>query len=523
MKEEEVPEESLAKAAQELHFQRRYREAEEKYRAAIVCGRGFKVLYLLGVLLAQDGRPSEAVAFLEEASSVNAASYEIERELGAVYQRLGRSNDAIERYNKSISLEPNQPNVLYVLFQLLVAAHQFDVALAQLKEVIQRAPYMAMARHLLANIHFYLGDMQEALAAIREAIRIEPANGKHYRILTYMKKFTEEDPELAAIEKLHSRQASMPLEQVIAVKFALNKAYDDVGRKQEAFDLLVEANQLVRGQIYFSTEGERAAAERTMAAFTHDAIRSRSGAGNLSDRPVFILGMPRSGTSLVEQILSAHPSVAATGETSAFHKAVETVLPNYKNDPSVEDEELERLASLYLATNEVVTRGAARFTDKMLGNLWYVGLIHLTFPNARFVHVVRDPIDTCLSCYATKFGGDRQPFAYDLYEIGFYYRLYEDLMGHWRRALRPNSILKVRYENLVQDLRGQTERLLAHVGIEWWEGCLSFEDNPNPVSTASAGQVRQPLYRSSVRRWRPERAALSPLLDGLGPYAGLDT
>ncbi|MEE2690458.1 MAG: sulfotransferase [Pseudomonadota bacterium] len=366
-----------------------------------------------------------------------------------------------------------------------------------------------------------MGDMKEALCAIREAIRIEPGNCMHYRILTYMKTFTEGDPELAAMESLHKQQASMPIEQVVAIKFALNKAYDDLNRKQEAFDLLADANKLMRGKINFSPEGERTAAERTMAAFTHDAIRSRRGAGNLSDQPIFILGMPRSGTSLVEQILSAHPSVTAIGETPAFHKAVEAVLPNYRTDPSFTDAELEKLASRYLEINEPITRGAPRFTDKMLGNLWYVGLIHLTFPNARFVHVVRDPIDTCLSCYATKFGGTRQPFAYDLYELGSYYRLYEELMEYWRAALKPHEILKVRYEDLVQDLRGQTERLLVHVGLEWWERCLSFEDNPNPVSTASAGQVRRPLYRSSIRRWRPDNKALLPLLEGLGPYAGL--
>ena len=521
MNQGELTGESLFKSAQEFHSQRRYREAEEKYRAAMGYGRNFRLLYLLGVLLAQDGRPSEAMEFLEEASAANSASYEIERELGAIYQRLGRSDEAITRYTKSIDLKPDQPNILYALFQLLVAAHRFDVALARLREVIVHAPYMAMAHHLLANIYFYIGDMKEALVAIREAIRIEPENAMHYRILTYMKTFAEEDPELAAIENLHRRQATMPIEQAIAVKFALNKAYDDVGRKNEAFDLLVEANQLMRGRIHFSPEGERAAAERTMAAFTRDAIRSRSGAGNLSDQPIFILGMPRSGTTLVEQILSSHPSVAATGETPAFHKAVEAVLPNYRNDPSVSDEELERLASRYLAVNEGVTRGAARLTDKMLGNLWYVGLIHLAFPNARFVHVVRDPIDTCLSCYATKFGGNRQPYSYDLYELGSYYRLYEDLMEHWRAVIKPNAILKVRYEDLVQDLRGQTEGLLAHAGLDWWEGCLSFEKNPNPVSTASAGQVRQPIYLSSIRRWRPERTALLSLLEGLGPYAAL--
>jgi hypothetical protein len=229
--------------------------------------------------------------------------------------------------------------------------------------------------------------------------------------------------------------------------------------------------------------------------------------------------MPRSGTTLIEQILSSHSRVFGAGEISDFRECI----PNVDANGAVIDipraalsaPALRRLASRYLDRIRAMAPTAQRIVDKMPANFALVGLIHLALPNARIIHVRRDPIDTCLSCFSILFVGE-QPYAYDLGELGRYYRGYQGLMDHWRTVLPPEILLEVRYEDVIHDLEAQARRLLAHCGLAWEETCLDFQQTRRSVRTASCVQVRQPIYQDSVGRWRPYANELKPLLEALG-------
>lgn len=510
---------ALLKTARALHRQQLFHDAEKKYRDSLAAAPSFDALYGLGVLLFQTGRPRDALRFLEDAAHREPASAGVQANLATAYEQLKRQADAVRCYSRSLELAPDQPLVLQRLFALLMSLRRADQAIDILEQVIAANPKIATAHHLLANVHFYAGRMEEGRRAIARAIAIEPDNAMHYRFLTEMKTFQPGDMQLVAMEALARRQANAPPNERIALKFALAKAYGDIGQPERSFATLIDANRLMRTHCFYDEAGTTGNVAPLKAAFTAERLRTQANIGNTSRTPVFILGMPRSGTTLAEQILASHPDVAGSGESTSFPDAVDAVVPDFWNDFSATGDQLETLGRSYLSAQEEIARGAIRITDKMLGNAGLAGLIHLSLPHARFIHVARDPVDTCLSCFATKFGGGVQAFAYELGELGRYYRAYEDMMAHWHSALPPGTILRVRYEDLVADLKGQTERMLDHCGLEWNDSCLSFEKKPGLVFTASAAQVRRPLYNTSVGRWRPDAAMLKPLLDGLGPYA----
>jgi hypothetical protein len=302
--------------------------------------------------------------------------------------------------------------------------------------------------------------------------------------------------------------------------FALAKASADVGRNEESFRHYVDANRAMRGVIRYNEAAVLGGYNSLARSFTAELFAAKAGFGDPSIRPIFIVGLPRSGSSLIEQILASHRDVFGAGENPFFLEAVGNALSGAGADPAqLTTAQLRALGAEYLRRIAIAAPQAPRVTDKMLSNDFFVGLIHLALPNARIVHIVRDPLDTCLSIFSKHFGATLA-YAYDLGEIGRFYRAERRLMAHWQRVLPARTMLELRYEDVVADLEGQVRRLLAFCDLDWDPACLSFETTPRAVWTASATQVRQPLYRSAVGRWRPSAGMLRPLLDGLGEYAG---
>jgi len=248
--------------------------------------------------------------------------------------------------------------------------------------------------------------------------------------------------------------------------------------------------------------------------FTADALRKGRSFGDPSVVPVFIIGMPRSGTTLVEQILATHPKVYGAGELDDFQTAVVASLRGLNRARTgLGVEEFRWISTRYLECVRAIAPAAERIVDKMPANFQYVGLIHLALPNARIIHIPRDPIDTCLSCFSILFAHD-QFFTYDLAELGRYYRAYATLM-HWREVLPLEQMLEVRYEELVTNFAPLARRIVAHCGLEWDDACLEFHQTQRPIWTASVDQVRRTIYRSSVGRWRPHEGMLRPLSEAL--------
>jgi Sulfotransferase family len=256
--------------------------------------------------------------------------------------------------------------------------------------------------------------------------------------------------------------------------------------------------------------------DRIEAVFTPELIAAKSGAGDTSPMPIFVLGMPRSGTTLIEQIIASHPMVQGAGELRTLHEVVLKVLtdPYPECAPALSAAALCSIGERYIAEVRKLAPSGERVTDKMPSNYYFAGLIHLALPNAKIIHTVRDPIDTCVSCFSKLFASP-QNHTYDLAELGRYYKRYERLMAHWRGVLPAGRILDVCYENVVADLEGQARRIISHCQLPWDDRCLSFHETTRPVRTASATQVRRPIYKTAVGRWHAYEEQLEPLLKAL--------
>ena len=368
------------------------------------------------------------------------------------------------------------------------------------------------------------GHFEEAAKCYRRALELRPADAEAYYNLVNQQPLNDGSPESEALFATLRRRAenlgSFTTREQSALLFALGKALDARGESDRAFESLARANALHRSTLRFDVAASEQRAAAIARRFDSDLMAKSKSAGSPSELPVFVVGMPRSGTTLVEQIVSAHPDVQGAGEIGLFPALVSRLHgpegsgpPFWTSDPSAED--LKRLAQAYLADLDPKARGKARVTDKTIGNFEHLGLIHLCLPNARIIHCRRDPRDVCVSCFSTRFDAGHD-YAYDLGELGRYWRLYDRLMAHWRSVLPPGRIFEVDYEALVEDLEGWARRLIAQLGLGWNEACLRFYESRRDVGTASFTQVRRPIYKDSVGRWRRFAPHLGPLLEALG-------
>jgi tetratricopeptide (TPR) repeat protein len=498
-----------------LRLANRHQQALEHYQRALALKPDYaEVENNIGLALQALGRNAKAVDHYHRALAIKPDYAEAENNLGAALRALHRYEEAAGHYRRAVALEPGSAAAHNNLGAALQLLGRHDEALAQAEQALALAPGFAEAYHGRGTVLRTLGRLDEARQALEQAIALAPRRAEFYRSLAEAKHFTESDPHRAMIEALARDMASLPAEDRLHLDFALGKVYDDLGEHERAFSHLVEGNALKRRQIVYDEGAALAGLDRLRGLFSAEIMRERAGQGDPSPLPVFIIGMPRSGTTLCEQILASHPKIHGAGELGDFEAAVAALGGAGGIPADIGGEELRAIGAGYLARVAALAPGAARITDKMPANFRFAGLIHLVLPNARLIHLRRDPVDTCLSCFSILFGGD-QPFTYDLAELGRYYRAYQKLMAHWRAVLPPGVMLDVDYEALVGDFAREARGILAHCGIEWDDACLDFHKTQRPVHTASAVQVRQPIYRSSVGRWRPSQEALRPLLDAL--------
>jgi tetratricopeptide (TPR) repeat protein len=386
-----------------------------------------------------------------------------------------------------------------------------DVAKA--RAALVSRPDQDGAHAALGNLLTELGRLDEATIVLRRAVRLAPRQAGHYGRLAKVVTFCDGDPDLARAEALARAAASLPEEERIDLGFALGKAYADLGRDEEAWRAYADANALMRGRIAYDEPAALQLVARIGEAFTADLLADPP--GDPAPGPVFIVGMPRSGSTLAERMLAGHPAIRTLGESNDFALARAQAIGDGMRAPfpegvaTLDGAALRRLGQVYRQRV-----GAGPVVNKMLGNFAYLGFIHLALPGARFIHTVRDPMDGCLSCFFELFAAGH-PYCYDLAELGRFRQAYEGLMAHWRRVLPAQTVLDVPYEGLVNDPETEARRMLAHLGLDWDPACLDFARRGGKVHTASIVQVRQPLYRSSVGRWRRWDKWLGPLKDAL--------
>jgi Flp pilus assembly protein TadD len=503
----------------------RLEEGEQSFRRALELEPDDPATHhALARVLAEQHKLREAEAACRRALELDPELAQAYITLGKIFQKRGRWVEAESALATVLRLRPRDPEGHKTLGIVLVDQGRPSEALSSLEEAVRLQPDDASTHRLLAYALMQLGRFADAESQAREALRLKPGWAKAYSLLNVITGFESGDPDLGEIEAQASADGELPINERVHLYFTLAKSYDKSGDVDRAFEFLSTGNALERERwsSSYDVEVEERDVERIVEIVDGQLLDRLSGSGHESTTPVFIVGMPRSGTTLVEQILSSHPGVYGAGELDAVSRVAGAILvmtPDRAGYPSglpqLEPRDLEELGRLYVSSVSKLAPDAARLTDKMPANFHYVGLIHLMLPHARIIHCKRDPADTCLSCYSTHFGGSLR-WSYDLEDLGRYYRAYARLMAHWRRVLPEGRMLEVQYEDVVVDLEREARRLVEHCGLEWNDACLAFHKNERPVHTASLAQVRRPLYASSVGRWRGYEEHLGPLFAALG-------
>jgi len=437
---------------------------------------------------------------MEEIASKAAMHAEAGKQLLASGQIAG----AIVEFQSALCLEPQNPNIHVLLGWALPRAGHLSEAEAHLEQAITLDPNLGVAYGMLGFRKQERGDFAGALSNFRRGIELQPFQAGSYYGIVQSQKVTAADLDLVKRMEQLLQSENVPPTDLLFLHYGLGKAFDDLGQFEQAITHYDEANRIsandpTLGSKAYDRRGHRAHVDATIAHFTKACFAEFNGWQSTSDKPIFIVGMPRSGTTLVEQIVSSHPSVAAGGE-----------LPFWRDQArswrqQVARNEFDGLIGSQTARRYLELLGSLggdkpHVTDKMPINYLFLGAIHLLFPNARFIHCRRHPVDTCLSIYMTRIVPPE--FSNQRDNIVFCYREYERIMSHWHAVLPTNRLFEIKYEHMVMDQERTTRDLLDFCGLAWDEACLKPERNERKVMTPSLWHARQPMYRTSIARWK---------------------
>ncbi|TIT75076.1 MAG: tetratricopeptide repeat protein [Mesorhizobium sp.] len=540
--------------ALQLHQAGRRQEAESLYRQVLGQQPNHAAaLHFLGLLLHQTGRSDEGLDFIEQSVTLQPRNADFLNNMGTVMRDLGRVAAAVDFFRGAVDIRPEQLAARDNLGSSLKQLGQFEAAEEIYRGTIGRNPFHVRARIGLAETLQEAGRLDEAIALFREslsirpkdaellyglgvammekgklteaadlarqAVAIAPAMAKAWLLLTQVKRQTERDPELASMEAEHAKAPQDSLARM-QLSFGLGKANDDLKDYGRAFDYFAEGNTIRRKGIDYDPVRTRDEFEAMKTVFDKAFFEKHRPSDISDDTPIFVVGMPRSGTTLVEQIIASHPQVFGAGELSILKTAVGKQFPMSMPGgfpwgiADTPDKAFAEAGQAYLDMLHARYPGSRHVTDKMPGNFLLVGFLHMMLPKAKIVHCARDATATCLSIFKVHFRGDSHRYGYDLGELADFHNLYADIMAHWHKVL-PGVVHDVRYEDFVADQEGQTRALMAHLGLPWDDKVLSFHETDRPVRTASAAQVRQPMYQGSVDLWKRYGDRLKPLLDRL--------
>ncbi len=551
---------SLLRAALSKHQAGNVDEAEPLYRRLLeVAPDNADALHHLGLLLQQRGDLEEAILLLTRAVADRPNDAVCHNNLANMLKEQGKPAEAISAYQAAIRHKPDYANAYFNLADLLLDQAELQAAVECYRHVLRLSPEDAEAwnglgaalRHQqrlaeameafrtalqikpdypdahnnLGLVHATLGDLEAARACYRQAIELDADYTQAYENLAKSRRYGPADgDEIAHLQALVDSPELSESAQV-SLHFALGKMLDDCGACEEAFGHYQQANVLKRKTVDFDRERYVAAISQTITTFSSHFFEQCQISGHPSELPVFIVGMPRSGTTLVEQIIASHPQVFGADELPHI-EVIAATLPGrlqtdhpYPQCATLIDPPLARsLADSYLEKLRAIGGDAERVSDKMPGNFFYLGLIALMFSNARIIHCRRDPMDVCLSIYFRRFAYGHG-YAYDLTDIAVHYRQYQRLMQHWHEVL-PLEICDVQYEELVANQASESRRLIDYCGLPWDDRCLEYYENDRPVQSMSNWQVRQPIYTDSIQRWKRYEKHLDELKQALAEGEG---
>ena len=438
-----------------------------------------------------------------------------------VLNRQGKPAEALPHVERLLAKEPRNPGYRNLKAAVLANLGDYPLSIEVYEEVLKEFPeqpkiWMSYGHSLRTS-----GRRAESVTAYRRAIAMEPTLGEAYWSLANLKTFRFSDADLAAMRHALTR-TDLPDEERLHFEFALGKALEDAAEYEASFGHYARGNEIRRRSHPYRADDNLAYVQRTRKILTRDFFAARGGAGALAADPIFIVGLPRAGSTLLEQVLASHSLVEGTMELPQIPQlARELAGRNARQQDfagvieKLTPEELRALGERYLEDTRALRKTSAPFfIDKMPNNCWYVGLIHLILPNARIIDARRHPLGCCFSCFKQQFARG-QNFTYSLTDLGRYYRDYLELMAHFDDVL-PGRIHRVHYEATIEDTESEVRRLLAYCGLPFEASCLKFHENERAVRTASSEQVRQPIFREGLDHWRHFEPWLDPLKAALG-------
>jgi len=513
--------------------------------------------YLLGLCLIEQLRYVESVISLKKAVEIEPENTECYSMLGLAYNRVGSLTHATENYHRALELnelnfsallglgdiyyekqkyisakkyyskaadaKSSSTEVQLKLARVLSDMGEYKSALFHVEKAIQQSPKNKETYGICGRIHLVGGNVKEAERLYKKAIDLDPASGIYYSEYVSVKKIRDvNSPVIKRMER--ALQSGISIHNRRCIHFALGQAYNDCCEWDKAFVNFSKGNLLISTS--YNQKIKAKYTKNIMKTFSGSVFKKFRDLGNEDVAPVFIVGMPRSGSTLIDQVLSSHSNVYSVGESSAFPETdlfIKNILgveyPDYIGELSKDI--ISKTASHYLAATQVVQNKLV--IDKMLYNHIYLGVIAILFPKAKIIHSRRNPLDSCLSCfnvYFTSNGSDNE-WSSSFDNIGFSYRLYTDLMKYWEEVL-PLPILDVQYEDMVENFEDNTRKIIEFCDLEWEPQCLEFHKSKRSVQTASVSQVRQPIYSSSVSRWPQYAKYLGPLVEQLGDLVNDD-
>lgn len=533
-------------------------EAIEFYQAAIAASPHFiEPLNNLGALFVQQQEFTQALPYLQQALLLAPNFTDAHCNLGLAFLGLEHYDPALLHFEKALQLNPDYAEAYYGCAKLYLHQHHFTKAETYIRKALLINPKQIEFYKILAEIYHEQGQHTQALRYLNQALEIDPTHsGLHLskgNILMEMgeiAKAAEQFSEvtnhptadkrilahycLVQLRKVKSNDESLEdllsishnIERVSSNKleylyFALGKCYDDIGEYANAFENFTKGCRLKRQRIIYNIADQIQFTQRLIDCFTQQTIEYLQAFANSSPLPIFIVGMPRSGSTLVEQVLSSHAQIYGAGELKYLTNLIQRPIKNQhttlyypENIKQLSPEILRDIPNKYISYLQQFSSSATRITDKMPNNFIAIGLIHALLPNAKIIHVKRNPMDTCLSCYTQLFT-EGQSYSYDLTELGQYYQCYENIMNHWRQILPANTWLDIEYEAMVGNMETDAQRLIEFCDLPWDPACLAFHQSKRQVRTASFLQVRQPVYTSSIERWRRYEQELAPLIKAL--------
>ena len=446
---------------------------------------------------------------------------------GSLFNRKKDYKRAIVDLKKSIELNPDFAESHNNLGLSYVGLGEYLNAEDSYKKAIYLNPNLFEAHNNLGGIYIDLGKRGDAQKSFKKVLDIDKFNTGAFRSLVFNKNIEIKDDISDRFYQLYQKRAEIINENnlnnvnkkiindQINLAFSFGQLHDAEKKYDEAFSFFQNGNDLYRSTLNYDVELEHNVHNRIIEVFNKESIKDSSSKGYKSDLPIFIVGMPRSGSTLIEQIISSHSKVQGMGEIDLIRRIVFESLDLLKNKDFqnlflLSDDQLINLGKKYITNIEINNEGIERITDKQLYNFTYIGFIKTILPNAKIIHIKRHPLDTCLSIYTMKFEGI-QPYAYNLEELAKFYNLYGMVMDHWEKTFQ-NSIFTISYEDLINNFEENVSKLLDYCDLDFEDDCINFFNNKRVVDTASSLQVREKLYTSSVNRWRNYQKQLLPLI-----------